>query len=148
MKHTQRLLMQTFALFAALSLVAVLLFETDMLPCGALKTSDASMEFVAATAMELLTLCAIPVALRLFRFGGVAAGLATPRGLLRWGMVRLLMLCLPMLANTLLYYMFMNVAFGYMAIILLLCLVFVLPTRSRCESELRSGDSAGGNGGK
>ena len=31
--------------------------------------------------------------------------------------------------------MFMNVAFGYMAIILLLCLAFVWPTRQRCHDE-------------
>ena len=29
----------------------------------------------------------------------------------------------------------MNVAFGYMGIIGLLCLVFVFPSKTRCESE-------------
>ena len=43
----------------------------------------------------------------------------------------------PMLINTLLYYVFMNVAFGYMAIIGLLSMVFVYPSKSRCEQETR-----------
>ena len=92
--------------------------------------------------MELLTLCFIPVALRLFKFQFVANSLTSASNLLRWASIRMLMLCLPMVANTLLYYMYMNVAFGYMAIILLLCLAFVLPTKSRCEQEIRSEEDA------
>lgn len=136
MKETQKLLMRTFSAFVAVSLVMAALFETDLLPCGILKGSDASGEFVAATFMELLTLCAIPVALRLFRFRRVADSLTAHGALRRWGMLRMLMLCVPMVANTLLYYLYMNVAFGYMGIILLLCLAFVMPTKVRCESEV------------
>lgn len=136
MKKTQKLLMQTFCMFVAVSLVIAVLFETEILPCGVMKGWNASGEFVAATFMELLTLCVIPVALRLFRFRRVADSLTTHDALLRWGMVRMLMLCVPMVGNTLLYYLYMNVAFGYMGIILLLCLAFVLPTKTRCESEI------------
>ena len=39
------------------------------------------------------------------------------------------------MANTLLYYLFVKAAFGYLAIILLLCLLLVVPTRKRCEGE-------------
>ena len=46
-----------------------------------------------------------------------------------------------MVANTFLYYIYMNVAFGYMAIILLLSLYFVLPTMARCEVEINDGTS-------
>jgi hypothetical protein len=53
-------------------------------------------------------------------------------------MTRLLMLCVPMVLNTVLYYMFMNVAFGYMGIILFLCLFFIVPTRERCMSEINA----------
>ena len=52
-------------------------------------------------------------------------------------MTRLLMLCVPMIVNTVLYYVFMNVAFGYMGIILFLCLFFVMPTMDRCLSEIK-----------
>ena len=91
--------------------------------------------------MELLTLCIIPMSLRLFKFGAVSRRLVSAESLLKYGMVRMLMLCLPMLANTLLYYLYMNVAFGYMAIIVFLCLAFVLPTKTRCESEVSANNN-------
>lgn len=141
MKRTQKLLMSTFATFVAVTLVIVVLFESDLLPTGILKDDVGSDEFWAATIMELLTLCIIPVSLRLFKFGAVSRRLVSAESLLKYGMVRMLMLCLPMLANTLLYYLCMNVAFGYMAIIVFLCLAFVLPTKTRCESEVSANNN-------
>lgn len=128
--------MTTFCVFLAVAAVMVILFETETLPTGLLKTEEKSDEFVLLCLMELLTICVIPVALRLFRFGGVARRLTTPEALLRWAGLRLYMLCVPLVVNLLLYYLYFNVAFGYMGIILLLCLFFVVPTRARCESEL------------
>lgn len=136
MKNTQRLLMCVFGAAIVTSLMLVVLFETDLLPVGILSGTGGSDEFVAATVMELATLCCVPVALRLFKFGKVGKALSDEQGLRRWGVVRLLMLCLPMVANTLLYYLYMNVAFGYMGIVLFLCLAFVVPTKARCESEI------------
>lgn len=141
MKRTQKLLMSTFATFVAVTLVIAALFESDLLPTGILKDDVGSDEFGAVTIMELLTLCIIPVSLRLFKFGAVSRRLVSAESLLKYGMVRMLMLCLPMLANTLLYYLYMNVAFGYMAIIVFLCLAFVLPTKTRCESEVSANNN-------
>ena len=45
------------------------------------------------------------------------------------------MLLLPLWADTLLYYLYMNTTFGYLGIILVLCLPFVYPSESRCEAE-------------
>lgn len=55
--------------------------------------------------------------------------------MLKWGMLRLLILEAPMVSNTYLYYIYMNTTFGYLAIILLLCLPFVFPTLNRCIAE-------------
>ena len=129
--------MYTFAAFVAASLLIVVLFESGALPSGVLAGKSASEEFVVLCAMELLTICVIPVSLRLFKFSRVSSRLSAEGGLLRYGLLRLLALCLPMVANTLLYYLYMNVAFGYMGIILLLCLAFVMPTKGRCEMESR-----------
>lgn len=133
--------MRAFAISVGVSLAMVLLFETELLPTGLLAGRDGSDEFVVATFMELLTLCAIPVALRLFKFRSVAGQLTGADGLLHWGLVRMAMLCLPMVANTLLHYLYMNVAFGYMGIILFLCIAFVLPTKARCEAEIQQHDA-------
>lgn len=136
MKRTYKILNTIFGASLCLSAAMILLFETDLLPTGVCHSVDNATEFVAVTAMELLTLCIIPVALRLFRFDAVAKRMVSAEALCRWGSLRLLMLCVPMVLNTLLYYLYMNVAFGYMGIILFLCLFFVAPSKSRCESEV------------
>ena len=65
--------------------------------------------------------------------------LATDKQSLRkWGFIRLLLLLLPLCADTLLYYLYMNTTFGYLGIILVLCLPFVYPSENRCEDEVRS----------
>ena len=127
--------MRTFKLFVCLTLAIVVLFETDLLPVGLLTIGDGSDEFVAVTVMEIVTLAAIPFALRMFHFKLVAEALPFETALYRWGMFRMMLLCLPMVVNTVGYYLYMNVAFGYMAIILFLCLAFITPTKARCEAE-------------
>lgn len=141
MKHTYNVLNAIFWTSLSVSLAMVVLFETSILPDGVCHTATGSSEFVWATLMELLTLCTIPMALRLFRFGSVAKRLVSSDALCRFGSIRLLMLCVPMVVNTLLYYMYMNVAFGYMGIILFLSLFFVMPTAKRCEEEVRPNDN-------
>ena len=44
---------------------------------------------------------------------------------------------MELLTNAVLYYPFMNVAFGYMGIILGLSLLFVFPTEERYQSEYK-----------
>jgi hypothetical protein len=56
--------------------------------------------------------------------------------LMKWGQCRLAMLALPLFMNVLFYYLFMNTTFGYMGIILLLCMPFVYPSMNRCRAEL------------
>jgi hypothetical protein len=96
------------------------------------------VEFVMTAVMELVTLGTVFLALRLFKFNKVHDDLATRKyaALKKWGLLRLLMLGLPMMYNTYLYYMFMNTTFGYMAIIQMLCMPFVFPSKSRCEAEI------------
>ena len=67
--------MLVLGIAVAVSLIAVLLCETDTLPVGVLSGRGGSDEFVLTMLMELLTLCAIPLALRLFRFKAIAARL-------------------------------------------------------------------------
>ncbi len=130
--------MTIFLTAIAVGLVIVVLFENDLLPCGVMISDDKSVEFVVATIMELLTICVIPVALKLFRFKRIGRQLTSAGALSKWGTIRLLMLCVPMIVNTVFYYMFMNVAFGYMGIIIFLCLFFVVPTKERCRSEIKT----------
>ncbi len=138
MKNTQHKLMTAFSALIAITLAIVVLFETELLPCGIMHDGNKSLEFVAVTVMELWTICEIPLSLKLFHIKSIHERIDTPERLLHWGLLRMMMLGLPMIINALLYYVFMNVALGYMAIILLLCMFFIVPTKERCESELNT----------
>lgn len=121
-------------ILAALLLGAA--FETEVLMPGALEGRH-GLEFMLLAGFELLTIAAIPIALRLFRFGAVRADLEarSAEALKKWGTLRLAVLESLLVGNTLLYYLFVKAAFGYLAIILLLSLLLVVPTRKRCEVE-------------
>ena len=130
-----------FCFFAPIvfALLLVVLYETEIILPGSMKIGTQGW-FVILTIMELVTIALIPSALYLFKMKKVKESLvATPvPSLKKYGVIRLLMLGFPLVANTDLYYMSMNPAFGYMAIILLLALPFVYPSKARCEEEVRS----------
>lgn len=93
-------------------------------------------EFLVVSIMELVTLALLPAALYLFRIKKVRMSLEESQSaLLKWGLIRICMIGLPMIANTLLYYIYMNVSFGYMAIICLICMPFIYPGKGRCLNE-------------
>ena len=87
--------------------------------------------------MELSTLAMAFLGLRLFKFPMIHTQLVTEKepAMLKWGLLRLFVLEVPMIVNTYLYYMYMNPTFGYLAIILLLTLPFVFPSEGRCLDE-------------
>ena len=110
--------------------------QSDILVSGMLAGAHQS-EFLWTTLMELATLGCAFLALRLFKFDRVHRALNEQKAvaLKKWGLLRLLLLFLPLLADTLLYYIYMNPTFGYLGIILALCLPFVYPSEGRCISE-------------
>ncbi len=136
LKQTQKILMTNFWFVLVVTLLLVLLYETELLEPTDLP-SDVNLMFFLQIVMEMVTIVAIPVALKLFSLKAVRAKLVKGKGaaLLSWGTARLNMLCLPMLINTFLYYQTMSPAFGYMAIILFLCLFFIYPSKARCYVE-------------
>ena len=136
MKKVSKQLTFVFVLLVMVALAMVALYEFGVWESGALADSKQT-EFVAMTMMELTTLVAAFLGLRLFKFPKIHADLITRKepAMFMWGMLRLLVLEVPMVVNTYLYYMYMNPTFGYLAIILLLCLPFVFPSESRCIDE-------------
>ena len=109
-------------------MLAAIVYECDVLPTGVF-AGNAQEEFLAVTFMELLTIVMIPLALRLFKAKDVERKVeeGDTTALRKWGSLRILMITVPLLMNTLLYYLFMNTTFGYMALILLICLPFIYP---------------------
>lgn len=136
LKLAQKVLMVNFWFVLLVALLLVVLYELEFLEPTDL-ANDVSLVFFLQIVMEMVTIVAIPVSLKLFAIKSVRRKLVAGKGeaLLPWGTARLNMLCLPMLINTFLYYQTMSPAFGYMAIILFLCLFFVYPSKARCFSE-------------
>lgn len=125
-----------FVILIADALLMVVVYETGILTPGALG-GDKTAEFPVLTVMELITVGIIPLALYLFRIPSVNQALMEQpeESMRKWGLVRILMIGLTMVVNTLLYYMFMNASFGYLAIICLLAMAFVYPSVQRCKQE-------------
>ena len=110
------------------AVVIAALYELDILPSG-MFTGRPQDEFLSTISMELITIVFIPVALRLFKTKDVEKRLeeGNIKAFRKWGLLRILMITVPLVLNTLLYYSFMNTTFGYMALILLICLPFIYP---------------------
>lgn len=137
----QRILQIAFYSIVVPAILLVLLFESNVFPTG-LYADNKAADFLFTTIVEILTICCIPLALRLIK-DKTMKKYDVPRRMQiyrRKAMLRLLLLGCPLLVNTFLYYLFMNVAFGYMAIILFLCLLFIIPTKDRQQREARIDD--------
>lgn len=137
----QRILQIAFYSIVVPAILLVLLFESNVFPTG-LYADNKTADFLFTTIMEILTICCIPLALRLIK-DKTMKKYDVPRRMQiyrRKAMLRLLLLGCSLLVNTFLYYLFMNVAFGYMAIILFLCLLFIIPTKERQQREARIDD--------
>ena len=128
MKKTVNILRTLFIASVGIAVVVVALYELDILPTGVLADRPQD-EFLCTIAMELVTIVFIPIALRLFKTKDVDRRLdeGDIKTFKTWSIVRILMITVPLLMNTLLYYIFMNTTFGYMALILLICLPFIYP---------------------
>ena len=139
MKKTRNILVVIYALMllaAAAIYICGDYLEVDM----AVLTSDTDKQtgYVVQMVMILLTLCLVPLALRLFKFKQIHASLlvSPATALLKWGIVRILVLGLLLVTNTLLYYIYgFEPSFGYLAVMILLTMPFVVPTMSRCKAE-------------
>ena len=139
MEKTIRLLKVCFWVPIFVSLLMVIICECDiMLPEPLF---DDRGEYTVLMLMELLTLAVIPGALFLFKHRNIRRQLVEKKetALARYGVIRLLMIGLTLVANTYFYYLSgFNVAFGYLAIILVLVMPFIYPSNERCVQETSS----------
>lgn len=119
-----------------LSAAIIFLYETDLVETGTI-APNGNTEFICVLTMELLTISVLPLSLRMFKINKIARRLKQggAKALAIWGTTRMIMMCTPMVVNTYLHYLSMNVSFGYMAIIFFVCLIFIYPTMGRCIAE-------------
>ena len=132
-QQVQRRLFCIFWAFIVITTLLIAFFETVQpqlnLPLSAVDT------FWIVAIMEMLTICAIPVAMKLTRFSFVKKRITGINSLQKVLMLRLVVLAGLMVINTLLHYLLHQTALGYLAIVLLLSLVFIYPSLSRCQNE-------------
>ncbi len=136
MQKTRNILMSILWGMLAAAAVIIIVYETSLALPGTL-ADNKQAEFVSAVVMELVALGSIPLALWLFKWKYIASELIThkEKALLKWGALRMLMLSVPVIANLMLYYLFLNPTFAYLALIHAICLMFVWPTMDRCVAE-------------
>ena len=141
MKKVSKQLMAFYIAQIALALVVVVLFELDVLPVGVM-ADDKQSDFIFTALMEIVSLGAAFLGLRLFKFKAIHDDLMKrqEKAMWKWGMARLIILQAPMVIDTLLYYIYMNTTYGYLAIIMLLTLPFVFPSENRCIAETSEED--------
>lgn len=144
MEQTKKKLQICFWTGISSALLLLLFFELldDLWGLGAkgVLATCGQVEFWLLTLMEIVTPASIVLALRLFKFKHVSNALREQKysALLQWGLLRLLLLELPLLLNVLLYYLMMTASFGYLAIIVIICLPFVFPSSDRCLTEIEA----------
>ena len=99
---------------------------------------SAVTDLYVTASMELLTLCVIPIALRMFKLSKIKKRLyeGKEKELRLWGSLRMMMLCIPMIFNSFFYLVLYKASFAYLAIILFICLFFIYPSLARCQAEV------------
>lgn len=140
MRKTRDILMWELWVSVFITLLIVVLFESELILPGMFSEYDHVQVFVEMV-MILVVLAFIPSSLYMFKTKHVH-GLLTddessaPRNLLVWGTVRMMMLCVPMVVCMFLYYAFdLTVGFFYLSVICALCLFMVYPSLGRCLKE-------------
>lgn len=136
LREAHRTLMFLFWGLVVLSVFITVVYETEWLT-ETFVGDDSRVVFILQTILELVTIVCIPVSLRLFKWKVIANKLkGSPRALSTWGSLRILLLCVPLLCDTLLYEQTRMPSFGYLAVILLLCLFFIYPSKDRCRADI------------
>ncbi len=138
MKKTRNILAVLFTLICVIALGLYVGGEFMNMDMAVFSDLPDETLFIIQTASILLSLAMVPLSLKLFNMPKIRADLLARKAeaLKKWGVLRLLMLGVILIGNTLLYYMLAyEPAFGYLAIITALVMPFVVPTMKRCLAE-------------
>lgn len=137
MEQTRKLLLKVLGLFLLILICIVAIYELPILLPGCLagKKSLTFVQFI----MQPITLLLIPLVLYLFKIPRVCKSITniqSYKGFQIWACVRICLLCIPIILNILFYYIYgKEVGFFYLALILMISIFFIYPTKERCESE-------------
>ena len=101
MKQVGKILTINYFIILALTLAVIVCGENDWLINVGIMHSNKNSDFLMTSIMEIITICLIPIALRLFKFKKVRNDIVSDNteshsSFTTWALVRLLMLQLPM----------------------------------------------------
>ena len=148
MKKTCNLLMAIFISVLVIPTLLYILGEFLHVDMGIFAEADKEQRFICSTVMILLTIALLPLSLRLFKFRRISEDLQQRQApaLARWGSLRLIIMGMLLVVNTFLYYAFeLEASYGYLAVVTLLCMPFVIPTMERCKAEVAPPSSPEGD---
>ena len=137
MKSTQRILAIIYIIFLLSTAVIYLCCELFDIDLGFL-VDYKQLNIVVQMIIIIITLSGVPLSLRLFKFKRVKNELHdnSSLNLKKWGMLRIFILGSLLVVNTLLYYLFgCEPSYGYLSVIVLISMLFVMPTMERCLAE-------------
>lgn len=119
--------------------IIVLIYETGLLPVGEL-VYDSTTNYVMEIVSVGQTLIGIPLGLKFMHLKQIQQNLkAKPERYLSYGILRMLCIQTPMIINVVFYYMMgFDATQGYLALICLIAMFFVWPSRGKMEYELKN----------
>lgn len=144
LKRLIRILKAEYALMWVLTVLLAALYECDILPQG-LFAGDAQMEYIMQVTSILLTICLIPLSLRLFNLSltRYVSLLPLPEALKsyrRWSEIRIALLLVLALIDLSAYYWTMNTTGLLCAGMTVIASLFCIPSKQRLLNDLQLSD--------
>ena len=145
MKQKLSLLRWQFFIWPLQALILLVLCETDVLPVGLWAGEEMSQaSFLLLTGVQLLTLCVIPVSLKLLHWTSIRKQFQTEapsafRSYLLWNMVRCSLLGMVLLLNLGIYYSMLHTSGALGALIIMAAYAFCWPSELKIKTETSSG---------
>lgn len=146
LKRLIRILKAEYALMWVLTVLLAALYECDILPQG-LFAGDAQMEYIMQVTSILLTICLIPLSLRLFNLSLTRHIAALPlknalKSYRRWSEIRIALLTVASLASLSAYYWTMDTTGLLCTGMTVIASLFCVPDKERLLSELNLSDTS------
>lgn len=146
LKRLIRILKAEYALMWVLTVLLAALYECDILPQG-LFAGDAQIEYIMQVTSILLTICLIPLSLRLFNLSLTRHIAALPlknalKSYRRWSEIRIALLTVASLASLSAYYWTMDTTGLLCTGMTVIASLFCVPGKERLLSELNLSDTS------
>ena len=135
--NTTKFLRLFFAANILTPILVAIIFESGFVELHSLLGSDALVTYCMQMVGIVLTIGIIPFALKMMKLSFVKRRIQlSEQEYLRWSIIRIAILGVPLIYNTLAYYLLeFEPTCGYLALIVLVAFCFVWPSDGRMRQE-------------